>query len=93
MSSGLILFFLSLLIDITEYVVENEVASGLFGEDEGLDKLLQLCRLVGGFADDLDDNVIEGALRIDIGDSNFTVLKVELLDSLLDSLQLLDAVR
>lgn len=57
---------LGLLVDIAEDIVEDEVSGGLLGEDEGLDELLQLGRLVGGLANDLDDDGLVGTLGVDI---------------------------
>lgn len=55
-------------------------------KDEGLNKLLGLAILIGGLANDLDDNIIKGSLRVDIGDTDFAVLEVKSLNTLLDSL-------
>lgn len=62
----------------------------MLSKDEGLDELLELGRLVGGFADNLDDDVIEGSLGIDVRDADLAVLEVELADAFLDGLWLLE---
>jgi len=87
-SSGLLgcLSLILLLDDVTEDVVQDEVAVGLGGEDESLGELLMGGRLVGNLADDLDDNVVIRGLRIDIGDANLALGEVELLDALVDGL-------
>lgn len=59
------------------------------GKDEGLAEFLELSGLVGGFADNLNDNVVERSLGVDVGDTDFTVLEVEFKDTFLDCLQLL----
>ena len=81
---------LALIIYVSEDVVENEVAGGLLGQDEGLDKLLELSGLVGCFADNLDDDVVVGSLGIDVGDADLTILEVEQLNPLLNGLSSLD---
>jgi len=43
-------------------------------------------RLVGDFTDDLDDDVLVRSLRVDIGDTDLAVLKVERLDAVVDGL-------
>lgn len=89
---GIDMFILSLLVDVSENIVENKVSGGLLGKDEGLAELLELRRLVGRFADDLNDNVVEGRLGIDVGDTDFAVLEVEFEDTFLNCLQLLNNV-
>jgi hypothetical protein len=56
------------------------------GEDKGLNEFLGLSSLVGSLTNNLDDDAIEGGLGVNIGNSNFAVLEIELLDSFLDSL-------
>ena len=56
------------------------------GKDEGLAEFFKLGGLVGGFADDLDDDVVEGSLGVDVGDTDFAVLEVEFSNTLLNSL-------
>ena len=70
--SGLVdlLLLLRLLSKVAEDVIEDEVAVGLLGEDEGLDEALVRLALVGDLTDDLDDNVRLGALGVDVGDAN-----------------------
>jgi hypothetical protein len=65
----------------------------LLGKDKGLDKLLELGRFIGGFTNDLNDDVVVGCLGIDIRDADFAVLEIEFFDTLLDSLNLLDSNR
>jgi hypothetical protein len=84
--SCIILLLLSFLIDVAEDIIEYKVSGGLFGQDEGLDEFLELGRFVGGFTDDLNDDAIVGALRIDIGDADLALLEIEFLDTFLDSL-------
>jgi hypothetical protein len=55
-----------------------------------LNELFKLGGLVRCFADDLDDNVIEGGLRIDVGNTDFAVLEVEFADTFLDGLIMLE---
>ena len=55
-----------------------------------MNELFKLGGLVRCFADDLDDNVIEGGLRIDVGNTDFAVLEVEFTDTFLDSLLTLE---
>ena len=86
------MFLSTFLVDIPEDVIENKVSGGLFGKDEGLAEFLELGRLVGGFTDNLDNDVIEGSLGVDVGDTDFAVLKVEFADTFLDSLLTLDKI-
>ena len=91
-SSGLLVdssldnLLLGLLVDVAEDVVKDEVSSWLLGEDEGLDELLQLGRLVGGLANDLDDDGLVRALGVDVRDADLAVLELKRLDTLLDRL-------
>lgn len=62
----------------------------MLGKDKGLDKLLQLGRFIGGFTDDLNNDVVVGCLGIDVRNADLAVLEVEFFDTLLDSLCLLD---
>lgn len=78
---------LVVLIDESEYVVENKVSGGLLGENESLDELSRLSSLVRGLANDLDNNVVKGGLGIDVGDADLAVLELEFLDALLDGLR------
>ena len=86
--SGLVdlLLLLRLLSKVAEDVIEDEVAVGLLGEDEGLDEALVRLALVGNLTNDLDDDVGIGALGVDVGDADLGVLEVELLDALVDGL-------
>lgn len=79
--------FLAFLADISEYVIEDEVACRLLGKDEGLHKLFEFRRFVGRLSDDLDDNVVVRGLRVDIRDANFAVLEVEIPNTLLNGLK------
>lgn len=81
-----LLVLLRLLGKETENVVEYEVAVGLLGEDEGLDEALVGLALVGNFANDLNNDVGIRALGVDIGDADFGVLVLQLLDALIDGL-------
>jgi hypothetical protein len=82
------LLFLTLLIDVSEDIIQNKVSGRLLRKDEGLDEFLELSRFVGCLADDLNDDVVDGSLRINVGDSDFAVLEIEFLDALLDGLNL-----
>lgn len=88
-----LLVVLGLLSKVAEDVVQDKVTVGLLGKDEGLDKALVGLALVGDLANDLDDDVGVGALGVDVGDADFGVLEVELLDALVDGLAGLLAVR
>lgn len=79
-------FIVTLLIDISQDIVQNEVARGLLGENEGLDKLLRLGSLVRSLANNLDDDVVERSLGVNIGNSDLAVLEVEGFDTFLDVL-------
>jgi hypothetical protein len=83
----LVVLLLGLLDEVTEDVVENKVAVGLFGENEGLDEAPVWLALVRDLANDLDDNVCIRALRIDVGDADFGVLELQFLDALVDGLE------
>ena len=74
------------LTDVSEYVIENKVASRLLSKYERLHKFLEFGGFVGRLPNDLDDNIVVRGLRVDIGDADFAVLKVEILDTLLDGL-------
>ena len=91
-SSCINLFVFTFLIDIPENVIENKVSGGLLGKDEGLAEFLELGRLVGGFTDDLDDDVVEGSLGVDVGDTDFAVLEIEFANTFLNSLLTLDKI-
>lgn len=43
-------------------------------------------RLVRNFTDNLDDNIGVGSLGVNIGDTDFAVLELEVLDALVDCL-------
>lgn len=77
---------LSLLVDVAEDIIQDKVSGWLLGEDEGLDELLQLGRLVGGLANDLDDDGLVRALGVDVRDADLAVLELERLDTFLDGL-------
>ena len=78
---------LTALFNVSQDVIQNKISRRLLRKNKCLDKLLGLCSLVGRFADDLNNDVVEGSLGIDIGDSNLAVLEIELLDAFLDSLR------
>lgn len=73
---------LALLVDESEDVVQNKVTLGLLRKDKGLAKLLGLAGFVRGLANDLDDDVVKGGLGVDVGDADFAVLEIEILDAL-----------
>lgn len=81
-----LLLLFSLLSEVPEDVIEDEVAIGLLSKDKGLDESLVRLAFVGDLANDLDDDVRVGALRIDVGDPDLGVLEVELFDSVVDRL-------
>jgi hypothetical protein len=81
-----ILLLFGLVCKIAEDIVQDEVAVGLLGKNKGLCETLMGLALVGDFADDLDNDVGVGALGIDVGDADFGVLVVEVLDALVDGL-------
>jgi hypothetical protein len=58
----------------------------LRGENESLSELPVRLRLVGYFADDLDDNVDVRGLGVDVGDADLAVLEFELLYPVVDGL-------
>lgn len=80
------LLLFRLLSEIAEDVVQNKVTVGLLGEDKSLDKSLVGLALVGDLSNDLDDDVGVGALGVDVGDADFSVLELKLLDALVDGL-------
>lgn len=90
-SSRLVLklfLLLRILSKVAEDIVEDEVAVGLLGENEGLHESLVWLTPVGDLADDLNDNVGVGALRVDVGNTNFGLVEVEILDPLVYGLAL-----
>jgi hypothetical protein len=56
--------------------LSTKVSSGLLGKNKGLVEFLEFGGLVGGFANDLDDDVVKGSLRVSIRDADFVVLEV-----------------
>jgi hypothetical protein len=74
------------LVHISKDVVEQEVSGGLLSEHKSLDKLLRLARLVADLTNDLDDDVVVRSLGVDIGNADFAVVEVKLLDALRDGL-------
>jgi hypothetical protein len=85
--SGLLIHNLLLLIDqVPEDIIENIVAVGLLGEDESLHKLPGRLGFVGNFTNDGNQDVVKRCLRINVQDTNFTVLEVKLLEFLVDCL-------
>lgn len=80
------LLLFRLLSEIAEDVVQNKVTVGLLGEDKSLDKSLVGLALVGDLSNDLNDDVGVGALGVDVGDADFSVLELKLLDALVDGL-------
>lgn len=79
-----LIFFLN---QVTEDIVQNVVAVGLLGQDEGLDELARRLRLVGDLTDDGDQDVVEGSLGVNVQDANLALLEVKLLDLVVDSLR------
>ena len=75
-----------LVLDVAENVIEDKVSVGLAGKDEGLNEFTMWLRVVGKLADDLDDNVGVGGLRVDISDTDLGVFVFELSNALFDSL-------
>lgn len=78
-----------LLLDVPEDVVQDEVAIGLSSKDEGLGELAVRLVLVRDLADDLDDNVGIGSLRVDVGDADLAVLEIQLLYAVVDGLSII----
>lgn len=76
-----------LLVDVSQDVVQDEVARGLGRKNKGLDKLLGFTPFVGSLTNDLDNDIVERRLGVDVGYADFAVLEVELLDSFLDDLK------
>jgi hypothetical protein len=68
-----LLVFLGLFGQVAEDVIKDEVAVGLLSKDKGLGESLMGLALVGNLANDLDDDVGIGALRVDVGDANLGV--------------------
>jgi hypothetical protein len=85
--------FLALLLNVSEDVVKNEKTCGLSSKDKGLTEFFGLATLVGGFPNNLNDDVIEGALGVDVCDADFAVLEFEGGNALLNLLLLLDCIR
>ena len=81
------LLVLILLLDVSEDVIEYEITIGLFCKYEGLSEFALRLGLVRDLANDLDDNVAPRTLRVDVGDTNFAILDVEVLDLLADGLR------
>jgi hypothetical protein len=79
-------FVVSLVVNVSQDIVEDKVTRGLLSENKGLDELLGLTSLVGSLANNLNDNVFEGSLGVNVGYSNLAVLEVEGLDAFLDGL-------
>jgi hypothetical protein len=79
-------FVVSLVVNVSQDIVEDKVTRGLLSENKGLDELLGLTGLVGSLANNLNDNVFEGSLGVNVGYSNLAVLEVEGLDAFLDGL-------
>lgn len=81
-----LLVLLGVLGKVAKDVVEDEVAIGLLSEDKCLGESLMWLALVGDLADDLDDDVGIGALRVDIGDADLGVFVFKTLDAIIDGL-------
>lgn len=62
----------------------------MLGKNEGLDEFLEFGGFVRRFTDDLNDDVVEGCLGVNVGDTYFAVLEVEFADTFLDSLRVLE---
>ena len=77
---------LTLLVYVSEDIIENEVSGWLLGKDKRLNELLEFGGFVGCFTDDLNDDVVVGSLGIDIRDPDFAVLEIEFFNPLLNSL-------
>lgn len=73
-------------VNVSPDIVQNEVTRGLLGQNEGLGKLSRLGAFVRCLTNDLDDNALERGLGVDVGDTDFAVLEVQFLDTVLDSL-------
>jgi hypothetical protein len=78
---------LRLLVDVSEYVIKNEVSGWLLSKNESLYEFLKLSRLVGSLSDDLNNDVLIRRLRVNIRNADLAVLEVELFDTLLNCLQ------
>lgn len=86
------LFFLLFLLlwvlgKVSEDVIQNKVAIGLLSKYKCLNKSFMRLALVGNLANDLDDNVRVRTLRVNVGDTDFGVVEVKLLDSIIDGLE------
>lgn len=78
----------SLLLEETENVVKDKVSVGLFGKEEGLDKLAPWLGVVGHFTDDLNDDATVGrGLSIDRVDENFAIFETDGRDFVVDFLK------
>lgn len=89
LSSGLALLLFVVLIKVAKNVVQDEVTRRLLGKNKSLDELLGvIANLVGGLANDLDNNVVVRSLGVDVGDADLAaaVREVETLNALLDVL-------
>jgi hypothetical protein len=75
-----------IVAEVTEDVIQNEVAVWLLGKNEGLDKLVMRLRFIGHLPDNLNHDVVERSLRVDIENTDFAVLEIKGLDLLADGL-------
>lgn len=80
-------FLLFLLNNVSEDIVQYEVAVCLRGKDESLGEFAVGLRLVGDLSDDLDDDVGVRSLRIDVSDADLAVLEAKLLYPVIDGLR------
>ncbi len=83
---GLLGVVIEILVDESENIVEDKVARWLLGEDKSLNKFLRFGGLVRSLANDLDYDVVSGALRVNVGDADLAVLNIKILDPFLDCL-------
>jgi hypothetical protein len=87
----IVLFFLVVVLEEAEDVVVDVVTPELFGQEEGLDKLLGGSSSVGHFAEDLDNNTsVNRSLAVEVAHEDLAVLKVQLQDLFVDRLVEID---
>jgi hypothetical protein len=80
--------FSNLLVidEVSKYVVEDIVAIRLLSQNECLHELARWLLLIRNLANYRDEDIVKRGLGIHVQDAYFTVLKVQLLDLLLDGL-------
>jgi hypothetical protein len=83
----LLLLQLRFIRDVAEDIVQDEVSVSLLRENECLHKFLVRLSLIRDLANDLNNNILIRALRIDIGHANLAVMEIKLLDAIVDSLK------